>query len=367
MLKKFSVVNFKNFKSKVVFDLENACNYEFSEDAINDGTVAKGIIYGKNSSGKSNLALALFDIILHLTDKEKLFVKYEPYLNLNSKKPAAEFEYVFGFNGKRITYKYSKRNALTLVYETLLIDGEEVIHYDFSANEGYTTLKGAETLNLVSRNPISRVKYIRSNALLVETDANNIAFLQFMSFVDNMLMFYSLDNKGYQGLIVGPDSFTQGIVRAGKTKEFEKFLNEQGVECQLVEREINGVKDLFCHFDKADIAFTIVSSTGTISLALFYYWYLLMNKATLIFIDEFDAFYHYELSEEIIKIVKGFKDKQIFVSTHNTDLLTNDLLRPDCYFLLQDGKLNSLDKLTDKDLRKAHNIQKMYKAGSFNA
>ena len=34
-------------------------------------------------------------------------------------------------------------------------------------------------------------------------------------------------------------------------------------------------------------------------MALFYYWYIRMEKASFVFIDEFDAFYHFELSESV--------------------------------------------------------------------
>lgn len=366
MLKKFSVSNFKNFKSKISFDLSKPCNYEFNEELISRNTIGKGIIYGINGSGKSNFALALMDLIIQLTDKEKLLPRYEPYLNLNSRKLGAEFEYEFEFNNRIVIYKYSKINAQTLIYETLLIDDEEVVHYDFRNNTGFTTLKGAETLNLVSnRNLISRVKYLKSNAILIENETNK-TFYDFMDFVERMLMFYSLKENGYQGFLTGPNSYTQGIIRNGKTKDFELFLNKQGVKCELVEKDYNDRKEIYFHYEKGDVLFSLVASTGTQSLALFYYWYIIMEKASFVFIDEFDAFYHYELSEVLVNLMKGLKHTQVFLSTHNTDLLSNDILRPDCYFIIKDDKIKSLNNLTDKDLRKAHNIQKMYKAGSFN-
>ena len=91
-----------------------------------------------------------------------------------------------------------------------------------------------------------------------------------------------------------------------------------------------------------------------------------MGRASFVFIDEFDAFYHFELSKAIIELLKKLPNTQVFVSTHNTDLLSNDLLRPDCYFEIKDNKIRSFNEMTDKDIRKAHNIQKMYKAGAFN-
>ena len=71
MLKKFSVNNFKNFKDDLVLDLSKVNNYEFSNMAIRNKIVKTALIYGENASGKSNLGYGLFDIILHLTDKEK--------------------------------------------------------------------------------------------------------------------------------------------------------------------------------------------------------------------------------------------------------------------------------------------------------
>ena len=85
-----------------------------------------------------------------------------------------------------------------------------------------------------------------------------------------------------------------------------------------------------------------------------------------VFIDEFDAFYHYELSESVQKRLRRISDVQVFTTTHNTDLMSNDLLRPDCYFLLENNSINAISELTEKELRQAHNLQKMYKAGAFN-
>ena len=370
MLKRFSVTNFKNFKTKTVLELDKPANYEFNNEVINNGIVSKGIIYGINGSGKSNLALAIFDIVLHLTDKEKTLDKYQLYLSLDSKKTEADFEYVFEFNGIEVVYQYSKINPSTLIYEKLFISGQEVLNYDFSRKTGYTSLKGTETLQLTSSlstdtDRISRVKYIKSNAILNDT-LENKAFVSFVNFVDNMLMFYSLDQNRYQGLCVGSDSYTQGIVKEGKEKEFERFLKKQGVDYELIGVETNGTKELYCKFKNASVPFHSIASTGTRSLALFYYWYIKMSSASFVYIDEYDAFYHFELSQNLVEIIKQLPDTQVFMSTHNTDLISNDILRPDAYFLIKENKINSFDKLSEKELRRAHNIQKMYKAGSFN-
>ena len=45
--------------------------------------------------------------------------------------------------------------------------------------------------------------------------------------------------------------------------------------------------------------------------------------------------------------------------------MSNDFLRPDNYFVLHNNKVSDLSKLTNKELRIAHNLEKMYNAGAF--
>ena len=367
MLKKFSVENFKGFKEKITLDIGSPNNYNFNSELIEKGCVTKGIIYGINSCGKSNLGLAIFDLITHLTEKEKLLRSYDFYLNMSGRKSFAEFEYTFVFDNHEVIYHYCKTDVNTLKMESLSIDGKEVIYYDFLSRDGFTLLEGSDTLNVSIKNesPISRVKYVNNNSILADTEENQV-FKKFINFVDHMLLFYYLDSRGYEGFMNGSESIAEGIVNSGKVKDFENFLRENGIEYNLYDCEVDGKKAIYCHFDNKDADFFKIASTGTRSLALFYYWYIRMEQASFVFIDEFDAFYHFELSESVQKRLGKISGVQIFTTTHNTDLMSNDLLRPDCYFLLKDNKIKAISDLTEKELRQAHNLQKMYKAGAFN-
>ena len=370
MLTKFCVRNLKTFPGQLVFDLGNPGNYEFNQEAIQpiENVVSKAIVYGFNGCGKSNLGLALFDIIMHLSDTEKGDLsKYNPYLNLNNHKDkAAFFEYHFRFGDSNVIYSYKKSNLNQLLEETLVINNKKVLWYDFQKHSGYVKLKGAESLNVtVEDSLISRVKYVSRNTIL-EKNKDNDAFKSFVHFVDHMLMFYCLIDRGYRGFQLGTNSIPAAIIEAGKLKEFEAFLRQNHVDLKLEEGTQNGQKVIMVRFGDVQVEFFSIVSTGTISLALFFYWYILLENASFVFMDEFDAFYHYELAEDIVSKLKSLRNTQIVFTTHNTDLLSNDLLRPDCYYWLNDGSIESLNHLTEKELRKAHNLQKMFKAGAFN-
>lgn len=85
--------------------------------------------------------------------------------------------------------------------------------------------------------------------------------------------------------------------------------------------------------------------------------------------DEFDAFYHYEMSEKVIKyLCYKYPSCQIIMTTHNTNLMTNRLMRPDCLLILsRDGMLTALNNATLRELREGHNLEKMYISGEFDA
>jgi len=103
-------------------------------------------------------------------------------------------------------------------------------------------------------------------------------------------------------------------------------------------------------------------------VALFYVWFQDIRekgKVSFLFIDEFDAFYHFELSKLIVEELKK-TDVQFMLTTHNTSIMTNDLLRPDCYFIMNKEHIVSLADATDKELREAHNLEKIYKSNGFS-
>ena len=89
------------------------------------------------------------------------------------------------------------------------------------------------------------------------------------------------------------------------------------------------------------------------------------NKLTFLVIDEYDAYYHHELSEKILSIIQSFDNIQLMVTTHNVTLLHTECTRPDCAFIIGNGSVKNLSNLTKRELREAHNIEKLYRANEF--
>jgi AAA15 family ATPase/GTPase len=369
MLSKIEVTNFKSFNDNFIFDLSDTSSFSFNPKCVKNKTVNKAIIYGQNGCGKSNLGFAIFDLVAHLTDKQTREEYYQNYLNADSNEKVATFKFTFKFDDNIVEYFYTKTEYKTLKSERLNINGNVFASIDKNKSNIFEiSAKGAENLNRDMKDSnISIISYILNNTVLEENETNEI-FKKFITFINKMLYFRHLDDRCYMGLQQGGGFISSDIVKSGKLKDFETFLNEVGIICKLISKKVGDEEDIYFKFKNKEIDFFDIASSGTMSLALFYVWYQKLkeeNKVSLLFIDEFDAFYHHALSRTVIERLKEVTNTQVIVTTHNTSIISNDLLRPDCYFLMYPDKIKSLAKSTQKELREAHNIEKMYRAGSF--
>ncbi len=368
MLRKFKVSNFKCFEKDFELDFTQTRGYEFNTESVQYNTVNNAIIYGHNGVGKSNLALAIFDIIVNLTDKEKSSRLYRNYLNANSDCGYATFYYEFLINSKSVVYEYKKKDYTNIIFERLVIDNTEVIVFDREKSTRATIeLTGAENLNSeITNAELSILKYVKNNSELADNEINK-TFKDFFAFVDKMLFFKSLDFNVYLGCFRGSEDYLVSIIKSDKVEELEKFLNDSEIECKLKVVDESDKKSIYFDFGDKALPFSDIASTGTRSLALFFFWYLriVANETSFLMIDEFDAFYHNEVACTIVNKLKS-TGVQFILTSHNLSIMSNDLLRPDCYFSMNKKKIVSFADLTSKELRLAHNIEKMYKAGKFD-
>lgn len=368
MIKRFEVTNYRGFKDTLVFDLSRKRDYENNTDMIRNGIINKGIIFGANGSGKTNLGYALFDITLHLTDtfKDPKLLNPVGYRNLDNDQVSVTFKYVFEFDKDEIVYEYVKDSPLNLESERLTVNGKKVIDIDYNQlDEKYIELSGVKGLDFskIQDNHISIIKFIYANTL----QGSNIYIQKIMDFVSGMLWFRSLgQGNQFTGVNNSNDNIDQKIIDKGKVKDLEKFLNSNGILAKIKEEiDITGKKFLAVCYKHGSLPLYAVASSGTLSLLLSFYWSMNFSSVTFMFVDEFDAYLHYESSETLFKFFCSAFDIQTFVTTHNTGLMNNDCSRPDCCFLLSNNKIRGICDCTDKELRMGHNLEKMYKNGAF--
>lgn len=115
------------------------------------------------------------------------------------------------------------------------------------------------------------------------------------------------------------------------------------------------------------VPFLSIASKGTKSLFLYFYWKTIaFNKLSFLFIDGFDTFLSNEIAQNLLLGLNKNSNFQTLVKSHNTYLMQNKLTRPDCCFIINENKISSLSNSTQKEIREAHNLEKMYLNRAFN-
>ena len=353
-------------------DFTDVKDYDFSQNGIKNNLVNTGIIYGKNGSGKSMLGLAMFDITLHLVDKAKIPEQTQNYLPAISPDDSlAIFKFTFYFQEKDVYYLYKKDKDASLVYEELWIDNKKVLECDYCKPhlEIYDKeILEVESLNLEAYNSekkkISILRYINANT----NQSSKSIIKALIDFVAHMLWFRSLtEGNSFIGFHDSSTMLSAEIISSGNLKKFQEFLKYCELDYDLVELKspLMGGSIIGVQYGNKQLDFMQVASSGTRLLMLFFYWSMHFNEISFLFLDEFNAYYHYSLSYKIASLVRDLAC-QTLMSTHDTSLLESDVLRPDCYFIMHQHVITSLPNLTKRELRDVHNLEKLYRNYGFN-
>lgn len=370
MLRKFSVQNYKNFRNKIVLDFTNTRDYRYNEECIKNGLLNKALIMGYNASGKTNLGYALFDIVYTLTDKLSHESQRDKgsFINGMSNSPEAVFRYEFQHGDRIVSYEYRKTEPFVITYECLKIDDNIIFEFDY--HTGLRDVRGLKDYNAGSLDTepldgsMAVLKYVARST--PQAEDSPIRFV--VDFAGRMLYFRSAhDGNKFIGFFDRSELMDQFIINNDLVEDFQRFLRDQGrIDIALGVESNSFQKILVQRFKYKTIPFDVNKSSGTHSLELLYYWSKCFDRISFLFIDEFDAYYHFKLAEDIVSYTIGNVDVQTVFTSHNSGLVDNGIMRPDCYLQLKDGKLTALVDLTTRELREAHNLEKMLHNGEFD-
>lgn len=377
MLKKFTVMNYKNFKKPLTVDFSKVGGYRFNTDCVSENIITKLLIYGRNTTGKTNLGEAMTDIQGIMFDTRQS--DNDIFLNADSDETTAEFTYEFEFGKDTLQYFYCLDERRVLYKEKLSVNGYNIFDIDFTTAEYDVDLKQvcAETVVIdMYRRAIDEVRgqgIAEKQLPFLRWLVNNAAFgsdsplMKLYSYVSSMRkQSIRLTTQNRQGRSY--DRFYELLAKGGNLKDFEDFLHAMGIECNLVMEMLpDGRYELYFKYHTL-VPFAKNASSGTIALMNLYLFFIMpAAEASFFYMDEFDAFYHYEMSDNVIKYIKKHYPKcQFVMTTHNTNLMSNRLMRPDCLMILSRyGTLTALCDATERELREGHNLEKMYKSGEF--
>ena len=390
MLIEFTIGNYLSFKDKKTLSLEATAIKDNPENVIKEGKynlLRSAVIYGANSSGKSNLIKAFEKMLKTIKDSAKGSSTDEmdiiPFLlsNETEYKPSY-FEILFLIRGTRYRYGFEadkKTVHSEWLYEcvnnkenNLFIREQDKIDVsnDFEEGKGLEekTRENALFLSVVDQFNGSKskqiIKWFDAQVIFSGIQHEKKRFLtsiflerdNLASWVKNFLNPFSL---GFVDInLIKSESGEKDQVKTFHNK-YDKLGNIIGKqEFQLLEQESSGTNKLY------DMA-------GFIMLGL--------KTGGLTIIDELDAKLHPLLTMAIIKLFNSpehNKDNaQLVFATHDTNLLNNVCFRRDQIYFTEKNQLEATDlyslveyrEADGKKVRNDRSYEKDYIAGRYGA
>ncbi len=397
MLINFTFGNFRSFQEERTLSMEASTIKEhgeavFSEQGLRLLPVC--VLYGANSSGKSNVLAALLamrNVLLssvRLNPKDKL--DYKPFmLNASSKGKPTSFEIQFLLDGMR--YRYGFDYDETHICQEWLYEkkqGEREFNLFLRAEDEFEISKvrfaegvGLDKMTASNRLFVSLVAQLngpKSQAILGWFEnCNYLSGIDNVGYVDKTLQMLKDHDEGYDKLLeffhYTQLGFDDIVVNAKKDKSGENTT----LEAKTVHSIYNEAGEIVGHQQFAKDEMESEGTKKVIELAGPVFDTLKDGK--LLIVDELDAKLHPLLTRSIVALFmnKGSNPHgaQLLFATHDTNLLNLAYLRRDQIWFTEknateSSDLYSLVEFRDERGTKVRNdrsVQKDYINGRYGA
>ncbi len=420
MLLRFSVENWMSFKDEITLDMigtreEQHSNHIARIMKYKLKVLPVAVIYGANASGKSNLtkALRFAKSFVMNAPKADMPIPVRPFL-LNKQASKRPTRFIFEILKDGVVYKYEfSVTASRVVHEELVrIDSmKDVVLFrrepeSFFLSENIKekdnqqfAFRGTQDNQLYLTNSVSQkldefrpiFDWFDNDLFIIHPSTYYGRLLDMAdqthpraSLMTERLRDLDCGIQSIRDVIVPPDSlfpesiletFAQGL-QEGSAFPLSKVGGEDG-DFLRIEKGKPAIHRLtpIHHDEKGDeVAFRYSDeSDGTLRLLDLLPAFLLLEEkklSTVFVIDELDRSLHSNLTRDLLEhFLKGRVDTsraQLIFTTHDTQLMTQDLFRRDEIWITERdssgaSKLFALSEF--KDVRKDKDIRKSYLQG----
>ena len=411
MLIEFNVQNFRSIKKEVTLSLvaspdKSLDNNLIKTDLLRDNLLRSAVIYGANASGKSNVILA-FSILKNLVERSNTFQKgtkinFFPFkLDKKYLSKPSKFEVVFIKNNIKYIYGVSFISEKIIdEYLYYYPEGRKALIFERKDTNNYRFTIDRKKQKFISEKTLDNVLYL-SNSTQLNYDKTSEVFDWFK---DNLEIIRVTNHPKY---------IDYTIQKLSEDEKMKEFILKALIEADL------GINDLFASFNEISIDEIPISireqlkamnpdsegnivkmdittihkvldeignegyfefdfeeeSEGTQRLfSLIGLWIDSLNNGRVLVVDELDTKLHHLLNVFLIKLfndpTQNKNNAQLIFTTHNTNLLDQDIFRRDqIWFTEKNPSQGSTDlySLIEFSPRKDKNIQKGYLAGRYGA
>jgi AAA15 family ATPase/GTPase len=362
-------------------------------------------IYGANASGKSNVIKALVSFIRIIKDS----VKEEKALSLiDSFQPSTEtenmptfFQLIFRIGKTRYRYGFeaddksiksewlfstpNKREQPLFIREDKLIVEINQTHFE----EGVMYQKLFEN----SKDPI----FTDTSLFLTHLSSTGFGKLskQIVKTISSISIISGLGHRGMYGIAgdslsdsvkkkfildflkkadIGIDDLdTVEITNENLPDNIEDEVKEDLKKGKIIVSSRTKYNVELKSEGKSDFSFGMQESEGTKKMfELSPFIYRSLKEGTPLFIDEFDSRFHPLLTKKIVELYNSIENKkaQLIFTTHDTNLLSSDLLRRDQIDFVEKDKYGASHLYTLVEIKGVRNdasFEKDYIQGKYGA
>ena len=394
MLVNFTFKNFRSFRDEMTLSMEAASIQELADAVVKtcgEDLLPVAVMYGANSSGKSNVLKALKamrDVLLSsvkLNPKDKLDA--EPFsLDLTSSSEPTSFEIQFTLNGSKFRYGFDYTSEM-IISEWLYEKRPGECEFELFLRSG-NEFKISKTRFLEG---IGKQDSTPANRLFVSLVAqlNGKVSQSILDWFSNIEYMSGMDGKGYAGKTLRTIFYQDAGKEEIMNLLYQTHLGFDGINVSMNIADEDSVDSKTIHkiydndgnvvgqkefpMDKMESEGTkkMIEIAGPIVDAI--------RLGQILIVDELDAKLHPFLTRKIISM---FMDNninkngaQLIFATHDTNLLNIRYLRRDQIWFTDKDKtdsteLYSLVEFRDEagnKVRNDRNIEKDYIDGRYGA
>jgi uncharacterized protein len=389
MLLEFTVGNYLSFKEKKTLSLEATSIKDYPDNIFEEGKyklLRSAVIYGANSSGKSNFikALEMMQILVRNSGKESSVneIDVKPFLlNTETENQPSHFEMLFIIEGTR--YRYGFEADKNIIHAEWLFEGK-------GSKESSLFIRAKDSIEVTTDFEEGKgiEEKTRDNALFLSVvdQFNGTISKKIMNWFNMQIIFSGLqhEKRKYLTSLILKEANISALV-----KDFLIPLDLGFKDFKIVELDKNSNQILTLHnkydksgaiVDKCELDMAEQESSGTNKLydiagSIAYS----LKLSGLIVIDELDAKLHPLLTMAIVKLfnspIYNKDNAQLIFATHDTNMLSYGCFRRDQIYFTEKDRFEATDMYSlveykDTEGNKVRNdrlFEKDYIAGRYGA
>jgi len=406
MIKDFSFGNFRSFKEIQSLNMTASKINELSDSntiviSEKQALLKSKAIYGANASGKSNIVKALVQfirVVRNSVKDDKVLEQIDSYkLSSETENAPSFFQIIFELN--KIQYRYGFEATETEIKSEWLYGVPNEREVMYFIREGDTIIEISEkhfeegyklvSFELFRPNSLFLSAVSAMNGKLSKQLTNSIASINVLRGLEDKQLFnYSgsllKDIESKQKIVDFLKIADVGINSLDMVEITKDNLSKDAPDNIIKDLEQgNKISMLLSLHSKynlekekiGEIPLQFLSSQSQGTLKMFEISPILINaieKGETLVIDEFDARFHPLISKKIVELFNSVDNKfsQLIFITHDTNLLSADILRRDQIdFVEKDnfGESHLYSLVQFKGIRNSASFQKDYIKGKYGA